>query len=86
MMTWTAWCIILIAVSSIPRSVTRSGLRKRRQFVRWADKGDSYDNAAAESLNSLYKRELIDFEKGWEGVGDVMMATMEWVSWYNVLV
>jgi transposase InsO family protein len=40
-------------------------------------KGDSYDNAAAESLNSLYKRELIDFEKGWEGVGDVMMATME---------
>jgi len=46
-------------------------------------KGDSYDNAAAESLNSLYKRELIDFEKGWEGVGDVMMATMEWVSWYN---
>jgi putative transposase len=46
-------------------------------------KGDSYDNAAAESLNSLYKRELIDFEKGWEGVGDVMLATMGWVSWYN---
>lgn len=46
-------------------------------------KGDSYDNAAAESLNSLYKRELIDFEKGWEGVDDVMLATMEWVSWYN---
>ena len=46
-------------------------------------KGDSYDNAAAESLNSLYKRELIDFEKGWEGVDDVMIATMDWVSWYN---
>jgi putative transposase len=46
-------------------------------------KGDSYDNAAAESLNSLYKRELIDFEKGWEGVDDVMIATMEWVSWYK---
>ena len=46
-------------------------------------KGDSYDNAAAESLNSLYKRELIDFEKGWEGIGDVMLATMDWVSWYN---
>ena len=28
-------------------------------------KGDSYDNAAAESLNSLYKRELIDFRGGW---------------------
>lgn len=46
-------------------------------------KGDSYDNAAAESLNSLYKRELIDFEKVWEGVDDVMLATMGWVSWYN---
>jgi putative transposase len=46
-------------------------------------KGDSYDNAAAESLNSLCKREFIDFEKGWESVDDVMIATMEWVSWYN---
>jgi putative transposase len=32
-------------------------------------KGDSYDNAAAESLNSLYKRELIDFRKGWQRGG-----------------
>jgi putative transposase len=46
-------------------------------------KGDSYDNAAAESLNSLYKRELIDPEKGWQGVDDVMLATMDWVQWYN---
>ncbi len=46
-------------------------------------KGDSYDNAAAESLNSLYKKELIDFRGGWKGVMDVTMATMEWVAWYN---
>jgi putative transposase len=46
-------------------------------------KGDSYDNAAAESLNSLYKRELIDFRGGWEGVDDVMTATADWVQWYN---
>ncbi len=46
-------------------------------------KGDSYDNAAAESLNSLYKKELIDFRGGWEGVMDVTIATMEWVAWYN---
>jgi len=46
-------------------------------------KGDSYDNAAAESLNSLYKKELIDFTQGWEGVTDVTLATMEWVAWYN---
>jgi putative transposase len=46
-------------------------------------KGDSYDNAAAEALNSLYKRELIDPEKDWQGVDDVMLATMDWVQWYN---
>ena len=46
-------------------------------------KGDSYDNAAAEALNSLYKRELIDRKKDWQGVDDVMLATMDWVQWYN---
>jgi putative transposase len=46
-------------------------------------KGDSYDNAAAESLNSLYKRELIDFRDGWEGPDDVIAATAGWVQWYN---
>lgn len=46
-------------------------------------KGDSYDNAAAESLNSLYKKELIDYHGGWKGVMDVTIATMEWVAWYN---
>jgi putative transposase len=46
-------------------------------------KGDSYDNAAAESLNSLYKKELIDFHSDWKGGMDVTLATMEWVAWYN---
>ena len=46
-------------------------------------KGDSYDNAAAEALNSLYKKELIEFEGPWHNVRDVALATMEWVSWYN---
>jgi putative transposase len=46
-------------------------------------KGDSYDNAAAEAVNSLYKKELIDIEGPWRNVRDVALATMEWVSWYN---
>lgn len=46
-------------------------------------KGDSYDNAAAEALNSLYKRELIDLRGPWKGLADVTKATMEWVEWYN---
>jgi putative transposase len=43
-------------------------------------KGDSYDNAAAESLNSLYKKELIDREGPWREVEDVTLATLEWVA------
>jgi putative transposase len=46
-------------------------------------KGDSYDNAAVEAVNSLYKRELIDWEGPWAGVGDATLATMEWVAWYS---
>lgn len=46
-------------------------------------KGDSYDNAAAESLNSLYKKELIEREGPWMGTADVMLATLDWVAWYN---
>jgi putative transposase len=46
-------------------------------------KGDSYDNAAAEAVNSLYKKELINHEGPWEDSGQVTVATAEWVSWYN---
>jgi putative transposase len=46
-------------------------------------KGDSYDNAAAEAVNSLYKKELINCEGPWEDAGQVAVATAEWVSWYN---
>ena len=46
-------------------------------------KGDSYDNSAAEALNSLYKRELIDLRGPWKGIADVTRATMEWIEWYN---
>lgn len=46
-------------------------------------RGDSYDNAAAEALNSLYKKELIEMEGPWRGVQDVTLATLEWIAWYN---
>lgn len=46
-------------------------------------KGDSYDNAMAEALNSLYKAELIRNRGPWAGITDVEIATAEWVDWYN---
>jgi len=45
--------------------------------------GDSYDNAMAEALNSLYKAELIRNHGPWTGITDVEIATAEWVDWYN---
>jgi putative transposase len=58
-------------------------LAEERAVRSVGSKGDSYDNAAAESLNSLYKRELIDPKNDWKNVDDVMLATMGWVQWYN---
>ncbi len=46
-------------------------------------KGDSYDNAAAESLNGLHKTEVIRRRGPWKGLDDVEVATLEWVDWYN---
>lgn len=45
--------------------------------------GDSYDNALAESINGLYKAEVIHKEGPWKGVADVELATLQWVSWFN---
>lgn len=46
-------------------------------------RGDSYDNALAESLNGLYKTELIRRRGPWRGLDDVEFATLEWVDWFN---
>ena len=46
--------------------------------------GDSYDNALAETVNGLYKSEVIHYlKKSWNGVNDVELATREWVDWFN---
>lgn len=45
--------------------------------------GDSYDNAAAEAVNALYKAELIYRAGPWRTVEDVELATLSWVDWYN---
>lgn len=46
-------------------------------------KGDSYDNALSESVNALYKKEVIGKQASWNIVAEVTLATAEWVSWYN---
>ena len=46
-------------------------------------RGDSYDNALAESIIGLYKTEVIHRRGPWRGLEDVEFATLEWVHWYN---
>jgi putative transposase len=46
-------------------------------------KGDSYDNALAETMNGLYKAELVRNRGPWRGLDDLEFATLEWVDWFN---
>jgi len=46
-------------------------------------RGDSYDNALAESVIGLFKTELIRKQGPWKNLDDVEFATLEWVDWFN---
>ena len=45
--------------------------------------GDSFDNALAETINGLYKTEVIYLQGPWSGLEAVEFATLEWVDWFN---
>ena len=45
--------------------------------------GDSYDNALAETVNGLYKTELVHRQGPWRNMQDLEMATLGWVDWFN---
>jgi putative transposase len=46
-------------------------------------RGDSYDNALAETIIGLYETELIRRRGPWRGIDEVEYATLEWVDWFN---
>ena len=45
--------------------------------------GDSDDNALAETINGLYKTEVIRYRGPWRTLEAVEFATLEWVDWFN---
>jgi putative transposase len=45
--------------------------------------GDSYDNALAETVNGLFKAEVIHRRSSWRRIEEVELATLHWVSWFN---
>jgi transposase InsO family protein len=52
-------------------------------YIRTSQSSSGHTNAAAEAVNSLYKKELINHEGPWQDAGQVTVATAEWVAWYN---
>lgn len=59
-------------------ALAQSGIRPSVGTV-----GDFYDNALAETVNGLYKAELIHAQGPWTSVGEVELATLRWVHWWN---
>ena len=45
--------------------------------------GDSYDNALAETINGLFKAEVIHRHGPWRNMEAVEFATLEWADWFN---
>lgn len=80
-----------------PRGVTHHSDRGSQYLsIRYSDRlaeagfkasvgsvGDSYDNALAETINGLYKTEVIHKDGPWRGLDDVECATLTWVNWFN---
>ena len=66
-------------------ALRRTTRRARRTCPRSASVGDCYDNALAETVNGLYKTELIrgPAQGPWKTVDDVELATSAWVHWHN---
>ena len=46
-------------------------------------RGDSYDNALAETVNGLFKTELVRCRGPWRSLEHVELATAEWIDWWN---
>ncbi len=45
--------------------------------------GDAYDNALAETINGLYKTEVIRRRSSWKTMEEVELETLKWVDWFN---
>src|SRR5207249_3003022 len=58
------------------------GLGSGHNLVGGGSVGDSYDNALAETINGLFKAEVIHRRGPWKSLA-VEYATLEWVDWFN---
>ena len=75
--------IIATAAPNMFRSRTPSGSPKPGIEPSVGSVGDSYDNALAETINGLYKAEVIHRRGPWRNFEAIEFATLEWVDWFN---
>jgi transposase InsO family protein len=66
------------STAAVKRKTTEAGIEPSV-----GSKGDSYDNALAESVIGLYRTEVIQARGPWRGLEDIEFATLEWVAWFN---
>ena len=73
-----------ISLSAIPNVWQRPACSRQAGFnASVGSVGDAYDNALAETINGLYKAEVIHKNGPWKGLDDVERATLTWVEWFN---
>jgi transposase InsO family protein len=69
------------------RFISSALLRKGRTLLiiegNLGAQNNSYDNALAETMNGLYKAEVIWRQRSWPSVSAVEMVTLRWVDWFN---
>jgi putative transposase len=58
-------------------------LAEEQAITSVGSKGDSYDNALAETVNGLYKAELVHHFGPWRNANHLELATAAWVAWWN---
>lgn len=63
-------------------SIHRAARQRRRSGVD-RHRRRSFDNALAETTIGLYKTECVGHDGPWRGVGDLELATLDWVWWFN---
>ena len=79
---WGRWCIIP-TVGSIPRHSLLRAPRRRRSGHLGRLQRRSYDNVLAETVNGLYKTELIHRRGPWRTLDHLEVETAKWVDWWN---
>ena len=72
-----------LALDALEQAISERLGDEGERPVHHSNRGDSYDNALAETIIGLYKTELVYHHGPWSRLEDIELATLEWVWWFN---